>query len=176
MIFILRKAVPIFIILNHLSYSPFPVAVLIQDPQKGAKYILNYSCYSCQWVGRSLSRVYFVYKPAKLMYYRIYFIHPKGNNWKLISGKKEGQTQVDTPVYDKITTWSHPIDVHFATRGVQGWPKLYLQVYHYDKFGRGEIYGYGFTNIPMSPGTHSIDCHTWRPLGNELLLILDQYS
>ncbi|KAL1458143.1 hypothetical protein WDU94_008314 [Cyamophila willieti] len=88
-----------------------------------------------------------------------------GNNWKLISGKKEGQTQVDSPVYDKLTVWSHPIDVHFATRGVQGWPKLYLQVYHYDKFGRGEIYGYGFINIPMSPGTHSIDCHTWRPLG-----------
>ncbi|KAI5704605.1 hypothetical protein M8J75_007139 [Diaphorina citri] len=40
-----------------------------------------------------------------------------GTNWKLISGKKEGQTQVDSPVYDKLTVWSHPIDVHFATRG-----------------------------------------------------------
>ncbi|XP_018898557.2 B9 domain-containing protein 2 [Bemisia tabaci] len=88
-----------------------------------------------------------------------------GPNWKLIEGDKEGQTQVDDPIYDEYTWWCHPVDVHFATKGIQGWPKLHVQVYHYDKFGRREIYGYGFCNIPTSPGTHLIDCPTWRPVG-----------
>jgi len=43
-----------------------------------------------------------------------------GGGWKLISGLKEGQTQVDSPAYDSVTYWCHPIDVHFATKGIQG--------------------------------------------------------
>jgi len=37
-----------------------------------------------------------------------------------MSGLKEGQTQVDSPAYDGVTYWCHPIDVHFATKGIQG--------------------------------------------------------
>ncbi|XP_075225928.1 B9 domain-containing protein 2-like [Lycorma delicatula] len=89
-----------------------------------------------------------------------------GGGWKLVAGLKEGQTQVDDPVYNDITYWSHPIDVHFSTKCVQGWPKLHVQVYHYDKYGRSELYGYGFCYIPTTPGTHVIECCTWRPIGN----------
>ncbi|XP_051900251.1 B9 domain-containing protein 2 [Pristis pectinata] len=88
-----------------------------------------------------------------------------GCAWKLLSGLKEGQTQVDNPVIKEMTYWSHPIDVHYATKGLQGWPKLFLQVWHQDSFGRSELYGYGFCHIPSSPGFHQIDCVTWRPLG-----------
>ncbi|XP_075212183.1 B9 domain-containing protein 2-like [Lycorma delicatula] len=88
-----------------------------------------------------------------------------GGGWKLVAGLKEGQTQVDDPVYNDITYWSHPIDVHFSTKCVQGWPKLHVQVYHYDKYGRSELYGYGFCYIPTTPGTHVIECCTWRPIG-----------
>lgn len=89
-----------------------------------------------------------------------------GGGWQVISGLTEGQTQVDNPEYDHLTYWSHPVDIHFATKGVQGWPKFYVQVYHYDQFGRSEIYGYGFSHIPTSPGTHILECYTWRPLGS----------
>ncbi|XP_067831145.1 B9 domain-containing protein 2 [Heptranchias perlo] len=88
-----------------------------------------------------------------------------GCAWKLLSGLKEGQTQVDNPVIKDMTYWSHPIDVHYATKGLQGWPKLYLQVWHQDSFARNELYGYGFCHIPSSPGTHEMTCVTWRPLG-----------
>lgn len=49
-----------------------------------------------------------------------------GGGWKLIAGLKEGQTQVDNPEYENVVYWCHPIDVHFATKGIQGKPLLYL--------------------------------------------------
>ena len=88
-----------------------------------------------------------------------------GGAWKVLAGLPEGQTQVDNPQMDEFAYWSHPIDIHFATRGLQGWPKIHFQVWHQDTFGRNELYGYGFCHIPTSPGTHDIVCPTWRPAG-----------
>ncbi|XP_039366912.1 transforming growth factor beta-1 proprotein-like isoform X2 [Mauremys reevesii] len=42
-----------------------------------------------------------------------------GGAWKLLSGLREGQTQVDHPQLGDVAYWSHPIDVHFATKGLQ---------------------------------------------------------
>ncbi|XP_073879794.1 B9 domain-containing protein 2 isoform X3 [Macaca fascicularis] len=42
-----------------------------------------------------------------------------GAAWKLLSGVREGQTQVDTPQIGDMAYWSHPIDLHFATKGLQ---------------------------------------------------------
>ena len=47
-----------------------------------------------------------------------------------LKGRIEGQTQVDKPEEGETSFWSHPIDVHFAARGLQGWPRILLQVYH----------------------------------------------
>ena len=61
-----------------------------------------------------------------------------------------------------------------TTRGLQGWPKLWVQVYHQDSFGRSgldmkillfyykcplrnELVGYGFTHLPSTPGLHKIE-------------------
>ncbi|XP_026544125.1 B9 domain-containing protein 2 [Notechis scutatus] len=89
-----------------------------------------------------------------------------GGAWKLLSGLREGQTQVDHPQLGDTAYWCHPIDVHFATKGLQGWPKLHVQVWHQDAFGRTDLYGYGFCHVPSSPGAHQLDCVTWRPLGS----------
>lgn len=43
-----------------------------------------------------------------------------GNGWKLLQGQKEGQTHVDNPAYEQFAAWSHPIDVHYKTNGLQG--------------------------------------------------------
>lgn len=89
-----------------------------------------------------------------------------GGAWRLLSGLKEGQTQVDIPQIGDMAYWSHPIDLHYATKGLQGWPKLHLQVWHQDSFGRSQMYGYGYCHVPSSPGHHRISCVTWRPLGS----------
>lgn len=58
----------------------------------------------------------------KKLFFMIYFVQftYTGTNWKIISGNKEGQTQVDSPSYDNQTWWCHPIDIHFASKGIQG--------------------------------------------------------
>lgn len=91
-------------------------------------------------------------------------VHVEGS-WKLIAGHKEGQTQVDNPQNEEKAVWCHPVDLHFATKGLKGWPKFHFQVWHQDMYGRNEIYGYGYCHVPSSPGTHKVDCVTWRPSG-----------
>ncbi|ESN96204.1 hypothetical protein HELRODRAFT_67914 [Helobdella robusta] len=88
-----------------------------------------------------------------------------GGAWKILSGLKEGQTQIDNPELDDMSCWAHPIDIHFATKGLQGWPKIHFQVWYRDSIGRNELYGYGYCHIPTSPGIHQIECTTWRPVG-----------
>lgn len=46
-----------------------------------------------------------------------------GSGWEKVGGVKQGQTQVDTPTEAGLVPraeWSHPIDLHFATNGLQG--------------------------------------------------------
>ena len=38
----------------------------------------------------------------------------------MLAGLREGQTQVDSPQNEEKAHWSHPIDIHFATKGIQG--------------------------------------------------------
>ncbi|XP_016332772.1 B9 domain-containing protein 2-like isoform X1 [Sinocyclocheilus anshuiensis] len=89
-----------------------------------------------------------------------------GGAWRLLSGLKEGQTQVDMPQTGDMAYWRHPIDLHYTTKGLQGWPRLHLQVWHQDSFGRCQLYGYGYIHVPSSPGQHHLQCVTWRPLGS----------
>ncbi|KAK4873315.1 hypothetical protein RN001_015344 [Aquatica leii] len=85
-----------------------------------------------------------------------------GNNWNLISGKKEGQTHVVSSEFDEDCRWCFPIDVHLATKGVQGWPKIYIEVYHLDWWGRSHLFGYGYVIVPTTPGAHQLECYTWQ--------------
>lgn len=51
-----------------------------------------------------------------------------GDDWKILEGEDCGQTQVDVPAEDSsYTVWDHPIDLHYATKSIEGWPKLQLQ-------------------------------------------------
>ncbi|KAL7640352.1 UNVERIFIED_CONTAM: hypothetical protein RMT77_008623 [Armadillidium vulgare] len=89
-----------------------------------------------------------------------------GSGWRLEEGEIEGQTQVDNPEvdYDRII-WSHPLDVHLSCRGIQGWPRIIIQVYSLDQYNRVDLCGYGLVHVPMKPGVHSLLCYTWRPCG-----------
>ncbi|XJO74875.1 hypothetical protein BDV3_005632 [Batrachochytrium dendrobatidis] len=88
-----------------------------------------------------------------------------GEKWTPIEGDLSGQTHVDVPLDSNLCVWSHPIDIHLTTTSLLGWPKIRVQVYYQDMFGRNELYGYGFAHIPSSPGLHKIDISTWRPVG-----------
>ncbi|KAI9104843.1 B9 domain-containing protein [Phlyctochytrium arcticum] len=87
-----------------------------------------------------------------------------GEGWSLLEGNFQGATQTDIPEDDQFTVWSHPIDLHYATKTIAGWPKIQVQVFYNDSFGRNELVGYGFTHFPTTPGQHQLDISTWRPI------------
>jgi len=86
-----------------------------------------------------------------------------GSGWKLISGVAEGQSQTDWPIDGERCCFNHLIDLHYATRGVQGWPQLLVEVYLVDASGRRLLYGYGSVHLPSSAGYEEVTIHTWRP-------------
>uniref|UniRef100_A0A7E4UYF3 B9 domain-containing protein 2 n=1 Tax=Panagrellus redivivus TaxID=6233 RepID=A0A7E4UYF3_PANRE len=87
-----------------------------------------------------------------------------GGGWRVISGDREGQTQTDLPTTE-AAYFAHPLNIHLSTRTIQGWPRINIEVWHHDQYGRQEVYGYGTAFIPSSPGEHMIDCQCWRPKG-----------
>ncbi|XP_076548891.1 tectonic-3 [Osmia lignaria lignaria] len=89
-----------------------------------------------------------------------------GNGWKVLNGCEEGQTQESCDLYINEPVWDHPIDLHYTTQTLQNSPKLLLQIFFRDEHERILFGAYGSCNIPLSPGLHFIECHTWKPIGN----------
>lgn len=90
-----------------------------------------------------------------------------GGAWHHIAGDQVGQTQVDYPrSAHHASVWSHPIELHFATTSFHGWPKLVLQVWHFDAHMYAHVVGYGFVNVPFAPGEHALTASLWRPMGS----------
>lgn len=97
-----------------------------------------------------------------------------GSRWKTLEGFTEGQTHLSTRSGDEtVHSWSHPIDVHYVTTSLQGWPKLEFQVWGVDWLGKCNISAYGFISLPVKPGFHNLTCSTWRPVGDIRRRILD---
>jgi len=90
----------------------------------------------------------------------------KTPDWTLLSGKNSGTTQIASSKGGSLAIWNHPIDAHYALSSIRGWPRLFVQVWRVDKFGRQEQAGYGFCHIPTVPGEHDLQCVTWRPTGS----------
>ncbi|XP_034829441.1 B9 domain-containing protein 2-like isoform X5 [Maniola hyperantus] len=86
-----------------------------------------------------------------------------GPNWTLISGYSECQTTSAKPDCKNNIVWNQPIDLHYVSKGIQGWPKIILQVNCLDSIGRSWILGYGSCSIPSAPGQHIIQVPCWVP-------------
>ena len=48
--------------------------------------------------------------------------------WEVVEGASEGQTHCDYPDEGTDVVWSHPVDLHFSTKSLVGWPKMWFQV------------------------------------------------
>lgn len=75
-----------------------------------------------------------------------------GDDWTVVEGDISGQTQVDIPAVNIFNLgsnhysveppywfFSSQIDIHYTTSAVIGWPKITVQVFHQDYFGRNEL-------------------------------------
>ena len=88
-----------------------------------------------------------------------------GPNFRVVQGLSTGQTHCDHPDDAEAAVWSHPLDVHYTLKGIDGWPRISLEVWGVDRFGRNELAGYGVCMVPTTPGLHRLECATWRPSG-----------
>jgi B9 domain-containing protein 2 len=60
--------------------------------------------------------------------------------WQLLEGNDSGATHVDIPSNpDGYAVWSHPIDLHYTTNSIQGWPKIVIQVFKQDSWGKYQL-------------------------------------
>ncbi|GBG28138.1 B9 domain-containing protein 2 [Hondaea fermentalgiana] len=88
--------------------------------------------------------------------------------WTQLDGTFAGQTQLSEAeaFQPDLVAWNHPLDMHFATTTLDGWPKFCIEVWHEDRYGRNELAGYGVTYVPTSPGEHELECVIWKPQGS----------
>ena len=91
-----------------------------------------------------------------------------GRSWSFLAGEDSTQTQYSASDDDGVQIWNHPIDVHFATANMKGWPRIIVQVWELDEYGRSILSGYGFAHLPTNPGQHEIEIRCWRPSGSML--------
>ena len=88
---------------------------------------------------------------------------PDNKRWMLLEGNASGQTQVDVSTNFDMSVWSTPIDVHYSTTTIHGWPKFSCEVWSHDEHGRNMLAGYGFCHMPTTPGEYDLNVCCWRP-------------
>jgi hypothetical protein len=94
-----------------------------------------------------------------------------GEAWEHLGGETLGQTQISyCRVNDQeAIPFNHPIDLHYAAAGLQGWggaPRIAFQCYKLDWHGRRLLVGYAFEHLPTTPGPHRMEVNLWRPVGS----------
>lgn len=90
-----------------------------------------------------------------------------GQTWSLLAGAQKGQSQYAhaSNAEENVFVWNHPIDLQFTTANMKGWPRIILQVWNLDKYGRTNLVGYGFSYFPTTAGMQVIEVKCWRPRG-----------
>ena len=75
-----------------------------------------------------------------------------GKNWSFLEGSTDGQSQYASLNEDGVSIWNHPIDLHFASANMKGWPRIKMRIWELDKYGRAVLVAYGFSHLPSQPG------------------------
>ena len=89
-----------------------------------------------------------------------------GAHWEHIEGHEQGQTQVLVNPNDEGAVFAHPIDLHFRTQNIQGWPKLVVHVWSQDSYGRKDFVSYGTAFLPCYTSgfcEEEVEIQTWTP-------------
>ncbi len=86
--------------------------------------------------------------------------------WILQNGHEKGETQIHHgPLQGNEGVWNHPIDIHYATTGMRGWPKIRLEIFSENAMGIKSFVGFGcYTPLPSNkPNRTQIEVVIWRP-------------
>eukprot|EP01061_Rhynchopus_euleeides_P022636 TRINITY_DN36955_c0_g1_i1.p1 TRINITY_DN36955_c0_g1~~TRINITY_DN36955_c0_g1_i1.p1 ORF type:complete len:184 (+),score=54.36 TRINITY_DN36955_c0_g1_i1:204-755(+) len=100
-----------------------------------------------------------------------------GAHWEHVEGPEQGQTHViegEGPG-EFGAVFAHPIDVHFKTQNIQGWPKLVVHVWRQDAYGRKDFVAYGMAYVPTCTSgfcDQLIEVQTWSPAPPSMLDVI----
>ncbi|KAJ9470938.1 ciliary basal body-associated [Diplonema papillatum] len=90
-----------------------------------------------------------------------------GSHWEHIEGNEQGQTHIlEDSGGPAGAVFAHPIDLHYKTQNIQGWPKLVVHVWHQDDYGRKDFVSYGVAYLPCHTSGFSdelVEVQTWSP-------------
>jgi hypothetical protein len=91
-----------------------------------------------------------------------------GDSWKLTSeiANNTDTKDIEDGSHYGEPIWSHPLDFQCRSDHMEGWPRLLLEVFKLDEFGRNDLVGYGVVDLPRTNGAHELECTTWRPRGD----------
>lgn len=65
--------------------------------------------------------------------------------------------------------WNFPFELTYRSYNCAGWPRIILTFTSRDFLGRDVICGYGITNVPTQPGTHTRYVHVFTPISSSYL-------
>ena len=99
-----------------------------------------------------------------------------GEDWNLLAGSLQGET-FQSEEYDdnKFIPLEHPFDLNFAAKAIRGWPKMILEVWEVDSYGRNSIAGYSQILMPTKPGDYKLKAECWRPRGGFFDRLIGSY-
>ncbi len=84
-----------------------------------------------------------------------------GDSFSLLAGECNDQTQYSLiDENDRTCIWNHPIDLHFVSASMKGWPRIIVQLWELDKYGRTLLVGFGFAHLPSIQGKFQISKYT----------------
>lgn len=90
-----------------------------------------------------------------------------GSQWTVVEGLTSGCTHIMRSGEGGVVPWCFPVDVHYAFHSLQGWPKVSLQVWQVDGYGRKDLAGYGMAYLPIPAKgdieEQVVEVATWRP-------------
>jgi B9 domain-containing protein 2 len=121
-------------------------------------------------VWRWLCPIIIIYPTSSSHHLSTYRYIEWGKSWSLLEGEDSSQTQYAAPA-----VWNHPIDVHFASTSIREWPRIIVQVWSLDSYGRSMLAGYGFTHLPTNPGDHELEINCWKPTNGTIREKLQEF-
>ena len=89
-----------------------------------------------------------------------------GPNFNVVNGETSGET-FQAIAYEEdninVVNFDQPLSLNLSCRSINGWPKIFVEVWSNDHEGKNCIVGYGTGFIPVKSGFSKMTINCWRP-------------
>ena len=89
-----------------------------------------------------------------------------GPNFNVVNGETSGET-FQAIAYEEdninVVNFDQPLSLNLSCRSINGWPKIFVEIWSNDHEGKNCIVGYGTGFIPVKSGFSKMTINCWRP-------------